>query len=60
MYSALFEMIGAFTLWTFSGFKGKYENYLEREVNYKTAILGGVIFVVTVMLVILIVKFIFK
>ena len=48
MYRALFQMVGAFLIWTSSGFKGKYQDELGRQRSYRQAVIGLSIFVFVV------------
>jgi hypothetical protein len=52
---SFFNLIGAFTLWSFSGFKGKYENYLAESANYRVAIID-IITIVTILFIIIFVN----
>lgn len=56
MYRAFFEMIGAFGLWAFAGFKGKYEDRLRKVPNYSNAIFGMIFSLVIVALIVLLVR----
>jgi hypothetical protein len=58
MYRPFFEMIGAFAVWIFSGFKGKYEDHLGENANYSNAFYGIVFCIVIIILMIAAVRLI--
>jgi hypothetical protein len=58
MYRNLFNLVGAFALWTLSGFKGKYENHLDDIGRYNTSIIGGFTIFFLLMIIALTIKFI--
>lgn len=52
----VWELIGAFAFWMFSGFKGNYQDYLREEAGYRSMWLGLVIFFAGVFVMILMVR----
>jgi hypothetical protein len=58
MYRSLFKLIGAFTLWTLSGFKGKYESHMDGIESYTTALVGGLTVFVLLMVTVFTIRFI--
>jgi hypothetical protein len=56
MYRALFELIGAFVRWSFSGFRGKLDNFIGEGVSYRNAFLGMLTFLILVLFIILSIK----
>lgn len=57
MYRPFFEMLGAFAVWAFSGFKGTYQDRLGNNTNYSNAFYGIIFFVVIIALMIVAIRF---
>jgi len=49
-------MIGAFAVWTFSGFRGKYEDRLGKSTSYLNAFYGIAFCIVLVALMIVVAR----
>lgn len=57
MYSALFETIGAFVGWVFSGCRGKFTDQLGKEVSYRNSFLGIVVSIVAIFCIIIALRY---
>ncbi len=56
MNIAFFEIIGAFVVWMFSGFKGMYKDRLGRQQNIHNGHIGLITFFGLLALIIVILK----